>query len=52
MRVMENGIYRDATPEEVAEIEAREPQPNEELTTITLTVEQMEFLQKILGGQI
>ena len=47
---MENGIYRDATPEEVAEIEAREPQPDETLISLTLTQEQLEFLQKILGG--
>ena len=45
----DNGKYLEMTQEEIEELKAQEKE-TEGLTTLTLTQEQIELLQKILGG--
>ena len=51
MRILHNGIYRDMTPEEVAEMQAQAQEPVEEVkTTEERLAELEEAISLLLGG--
>lgn len=59
MRIYDNGIYRDATPDEIAEFERQkaelpepEPTPEERLDTLEVTTDDIVLmLADIIGGE-
>ena len=59
MRICENGVYRDATPEEIAALErsiadtpAPEPTPEERIAALEATTDDMILMMaELIGGE-